>query len=116
MRSRRSGRCPRYRGYSPLFVYRLYFEIVPSWGMAAKRDKRLEAMRANPRGDWRISDVKIVCHRHGILCEAARGGSSHFKVAHPQMTSKLSIPFARPIKPMYILALVDFIDAVEALS
>lgn len=84
--------------------------------MAPKRDKRLEAMRANPRGDWRISDVKAVCQQRGILCEPARGGSSHYKIAHPRMASKLSIPFARPIKSVYILALVEFIDAIEALS
>lgn len=84
--------------------------------MASKRDKRLDAMRANPRGDWRMSDIQALCHMYDILCEPARGGSSHYKVAHPRMRAKLSIPFARPIKPMYILALVEFIDAVEALS
>ncbi len=84
--------------------------------MAAKRLARLEEMRANPRGDWRISDVETVCRQHGIVCEPARGGSSHYKVGHPRMRSKLSIPFARPIKPVYIRELVAFIDAVEALS
>jgi hypothetical protein len=32
------------------------------------------------------------------------------------MRAKLSIPFARPIKPVYIKQLVEFIDAVEGLS
>lgn len=84
--------------------------------MAADFDKRLESMRANPKAGWRISDVEAVCRHHGVLCAPARGGSSHYKVSHPGMMAKLSIPFARPIKPVYILQLVVFIDAVEGLS
>ena len=75
--------------------------------------KRLEAMRANPQAGWRISDVEQVC-RHGVLCEPSRGGSSHYKVAHPSIRRKLSIPFARPIKPVYIRDLVRFIDELNA--
>lgn len=85
-------------------------------GVKSARDKRLKAMRANPNADWRIADVRALCQTYGILCEPARGGSSHYKVAHPSMRTKLSIPFARPIKRVYILALVEFIEAVEALS
>jgi predicted RNase H-like HicB family nuclease len=36
-------------------------------------------------------------------------------VAHPALTAKLTIPFKRPIKPVYIRQLVSFIDAVETL-
>ncbi|HEY0102070.1 MAG TPA: hypothetical protein VGB60_01230 [Brevundimonas sp.] len=70
--------------------------------------KRLDAMRANPSGDWRIADVEALCREHGVLCEPARGGSSHYKIAHAALRRKLSIPFARPIKPVYIRDLVRF--------
>jgi hypothetical protein len=76
--------------------------------------KRLEAMRRNPAGDWRIADVEAVCREYGILCEASRGGSSHYKVAHAKLAAKLTIPYRRPIKPVYIRKLVEFIDAVRA--
>ncbi|MDP2765014.1 MAG: hypothetical protein Q8O54_09275 [Brevundimonas sp.] len=76
--------------------------------------KRLEAMRANPRAGWRIADVEQVCQRHGVLCEPSRGGSSHYKIAHPSIRRKLSIPFARPIKPVYIRDLVRFIEELNA--
>ena len=78
--------------------------------------KRLEAMRANPKGQWRIKDVEDVCAEFATLCEPARGGSSHYKIAHPQMREKLSTPFARPIKPVYIRQLVRFLDAVARLT
>lgn len=67
-------------------------------------------MRANPKGNWRIEDVVAICQEFGVLCEPSRGGSSHYKVAHPAIPRKLSIPFARPIKPVYIRNLVSFID------
>ena len=75
--------------------------------------KRLENMRSNPAGDWRIADVEAVCREYGILCSAPRGGGSHYKVAHPLMTEKLTIPYKRPIKPVYIRKLVAFVDAVR---
>jgi len=75
--------------------------------------KRLEEMRNNPRGDWRIEDVEAVCREYGIQRAPARGGGSHYKVAHPRMSDKLTIPYKRPIKPVYIRKLVAFVDAVS---
>lgn len=75
--------------------------------------KRLERMRRNPAADWTISDVEAVCWEHGILCEPSRGGSSHYKIAHPDLRAKLTLPFRRPIKPIYIRRLVAFIDEVR---
>lgn len=74
---------------------------------------RLERMRRNPRGDWRIEDVAAVCREHGVACEKSRSGSSHYKVAHPAVHEILTVPFKRPIKPVYIRKLVAFIDAVR---
>ena len=76
--------------------------------------KRLEQMRANPRAGWRITDVESVCREFVVLCESSRGGSSHYKIAHPAIQRKLSIPFARPIKPVYIKDLVRFIDELPS--
>ncbi len=78
-------------------------------------NKRLEEMRNNPRGDWRIEDVDAVCRDYGVLCAAPRGGGSHCKIAHPRMVEKLTIPYKRPIKPVYIRKLIAFIDAVSNL-
>ncbi|MFK8251676.1 type II toxin-antitoxin system HicA family toxin [Ancylobacter terrae] len=78
--------------------------------------RRLEAMRANPAGNWSIGDVEQVCREHGLLCAAPRGGGSHYKVGHPTVARKLTIPFKRPIKPVYIRLLVNLIDEVRALS
>jgi len=78
--------------------------------------KRLEAMRRNPRADWTIADVAAVCREFGMYCEPVRGGGSHYKIAHPRMASKLTIPFKRPVKPVYVRQLVAFIDTVKLMS
>jgi hypothetical protein len=72
-------------------------------------------MRRNPAADWTIRDVEAVCREHGVLCEPARGGGSHYKVAHPRTAEKLTIPYKRPIRPVYIRKLVAFLDGVRKL-
>ena len=74
--------------------------------------KRLEAMRRNPKGDWTIEDVRVVCRLKGVACEAPAGGS-HYDLSHPSQRDILTIPFRKPLKPVYIRLLVAFVDAVE---
>jgi hypothetical protein len=75
--------------------------------------KRLEEMRQNPKGNWRISDIEAVCAEFGILCKPPSGGGSHYRIYHPRMMRKLTVPFKRPIKPVYIRHLVSFIDELR---
>lgn len=77
----------------------------------ANADKLLGAMRANPR-DWQIGDVRTLCARFGIACDAPRKGS-HYKVKHSSVPEILTIPANRPIKPVYIRELVKFVDLVR---
>ena len=81
--------------------------------MMARTEKRLEAMRRNPSGDWRIEDIAAVCRAYGVEC-VAPGRGSHYRVAHPSLAAILTIPAHRPIKRVYIRLFVDYIDAVEA--
>jgi hypothetical protein len=67
-------------------------------------------MRQNPR-DWRIADVQSVCRAFGVSCTPPRKGSHH-KVKHGSQEAILTIPAHRPIKPVYIVDFVAFIDAV----
>ena len=71
-------------------------------------------MRTNPR-DWALKDVEAVCRRAGIEWVPPKRGS-HYKIFHPRMEEILTIPAHRPIKPVYIRKLVQFIDALEDLG
>lgn len=79
--------------------------------MLMPEDKLLAAMRGNPR-DWRIADVEKICARYGVDCSPPRNGS-HYKIKHPTIIAILTIPAHRPIKPIYIRHLVQFIDMVR---
>ena len=70
-------------------------------------------MRANPR-DWSLADVERVCRATGLTCAPPRGGGSHYKISHPASPKILTMPFKRPIKPVYILALIALVDEVSA--
>jgi hypothetical protein len=75
-------------------------------------EKRLEQMRANPTRGWTINDVRVVCDAFGVPLLNPSSGS-HYKVTHDTQRDILTIPHARPIKPIYIRRLVAFIDAVR---
>ena len=72
----------------------------------------LERMRANAR-DWRIEDVKTLCAAFELELDRPPGGS-HYSVKHSSQPRRLTIPFRRPIKPVYIRKLVRYVDAVRA--
>jgi predicted RNA binding protein YcfA (HicA-like mRNA interferase family) len=79
----------------------------------AKAAKTLAAMRSNPQG-WAIADVERVCAHVGLKCSAPRRGS-HYKVSHPDLAEILTVPFKRPIKPVYIRELLRMIERLETI-
>ncbi|HLN23355.1 MAG TPA: hypothetical protein VK558_05155 [Patescibacteria group bacterium] len=72
-------------------------------------DKKLTAMRANPR-DWRIEDLQTVARRHGLTWE--QPGTSHVTFRAPG-GGKLTVPARKPIKPVYVVQFVALIDSLE---
>jgi hypothetical protein len=73
----------------------------------------LERMRSSPTSDWSIADVERVCGAYGVRCAPPPGGGSHYKISHASQREILTVPFRRPIKPVYVRRLVGFIDAVR---
>ena len=68
-------------------------------------EKLLERMSVNPR-DWTLEQVLTVA-RHAGLFVSSPGGSHH--ILRSAEGRKISIPAHRPIKPVYIRALVRLI-------
>jgi hypothetical protein len=75
------------------------------------RGDTLERMAGNPRDNWSIKDIEIVCRENGLTCSPPRGGGSHYKVTCGRFT--LTIPARRKIKPVYISAFVGMIRKVQ---
>jgi len=78
-----------------------------------RSEKRLGDMRNNPRGDWQISDIRVVCDAFGIALDEPTGGGSHYKISHERVRDILTVPTRRPIKPVYIRSFVAFVDEVK---
>jgi hypothetical protein len=66
-------------------------------------------MARNPAAGWRIADIEVACKAARATCSPPRGGGSHYKVSKPGKKDILTIPFKRPIKPVYIRKLVAFL-------
>ena len=77
----------------------------------SKADKVLARMRANPR-DWRIEEFETVARRHGI--DVRKTGGSHFVFVHSDSDLAVTVPFKRPIKPIYITQLLALLDDIGA--
>jgi predicted RNA binding protein YcfA (HicA-like mRNA interferase family) len=73
-----------------------------------RAEKRLAAMRGNPRGDWQLDDLKAVAARLGIIMR--HDGGSHAVFRRPD-GAMLTVPARRPIKPVYIKHFLAFIEA-----
>ncbi len=76
-----------------------------------KAEKLLDKMRANPR-DWRIGSLEVVAERYGI--QVRKTGGSHFVFTHPASELAVTVPFKRPIKPVYITRFLALLDDIGA--
>jgi len=77
----------------------------------ARLDRLLARMRRNPRGAWRIEQLKTIADHHGI--PHRQPGTSHVIFAPPGR-NVLSVPAHRPIKPVYVRHFIAMIDAIRA--
>jgi hypothetical protein len=73
----------------------------------ANAAKVLARMPVNPL-DWRIEDLKVVADKYVIPYR--QHGTSHVTFRHP--LGMLTIPCARPIKPVYVRRFVELIDKI----
>jgi hypothetical protein len=79
----------------------------------SKAEKLVERMRASPK-DWTMSSLEVVARHCGMAVR--KSGGSHFVFLHSRSEIAVSIPYRRPIKPIYItqfLALIDDIGTRE---
>jgi hypothetical protein len=76
----------------------------------SKAYKKLQAMKNNPQGDWKIEDLKSMSGRYGIVYR--QPGTSHVTFSCPN-GMMLTVPAHKPVKPVYI---TKFVELVEMLN
>jgi predicted RNA binding protein YcfA (HicA-like mRNA interferase family) len=77
-------------------------------------EKKIDAMRANPKADWQINDFETVAK--ALDMQVRKSGGSHVVFSHATSRTRLTVPARRPIKPVYVKAFVEFIDEIRELS
>lgn len=79
----------------------------------APKKPLIEQMRLNAKADWDINAIRKVCEDHGIDLQPPSSGS-HYKAVSRYLAGHQTIPYKRPIKPVYIRRLIEMIDAHNA--
>jgi len=73
-----------------------------------KLPKTLQKMLANPKDDWRIEQVVTVAEKVGLHVQPPKGGS-HYAFSSVYVThGHVTVPYKRPIKPLYIRLFAEF--------
>jgi predicted RNA binding protein YcfA (HicA-like mRNA interferase family) len=76
----------------------------------SKKQKRLEAMRHNPR-DWTIDDlINLVT---SLDFEVRQGGKGSHVVFTSPLGISQTIPAKRPVKAIYVKLLLEMIDMLD---
>ncbi|CCD93102.1 conserved hypothetical protein [Bradyrhizobium sp. ORS 375] len=73
--------------------------------------QRLEALRANPRGDWKPVDLEIIASQYAMKFRKITG--THEVFLHPAVAHCVTIPLKAPIRPPHIRAFVAMIDGMD---
>jgi hypothetical protein len=69
----------------------------------------LTSLKANPKGDWKISDLQSLAERYRI--DYRQPGTSH--VTFSCEKGCLTVPAHKPIKAIYIKKFVEILEAIK---
>lgn len=73
-------------------------------------------MKNNPK-DISFNEIDSLLSWHGCTRRQPRSGSSHYFYTHPAISGTLTIPYARPIKAIYVKKALKMIEEIkEALT
>ncbi|MEF3367666.1 hypothetical protein V3H18_14090 [Methylocystis sp. 9N] len=77
-------------------------------------NKRLEAFRGNPGGDWTPADFEITASQYAIKFRKVTG--THVVFTHPSVPHCVAIPMKKKIRSVHVKAFVAMIDRMDELD
>lgn len=89
-------------------------EPVSESRQGAMHNARLEALRANPGGNWTSADLEITASQYAIKFRKATG--THVVFLHPSVPNCVTVPLKTKIRPPHIKAFIAMIDRMEELG
>jgi hypothetical protein len=80
-----------------------------TWDMA--HNKRVEALRNNPSGDWITADLEITATQFAI--KFRKTTRTHVVFLHPSVPNCVSIPMKKKIRPVHVKAFLSMIERMD---
>lgn len=77
-------------------------------------NKRLEALRSNPGGEWIPADLEIIASQYAVKFRKVSG--THEVFLHPSVPDCVAVPLKHKIRPVHIRAFVAMIDKMDELD
>jgi hypothetical protein len=74
-------------------------------------NKRVEALRNNPGGNWITADLEITATQFAI--KFRKTTRTHVVFLHPSVPNCVSIPMKKKIRPVHVRAFLSMIDLME---
>jgi predicted RNA binding protein YcfA (HicA-like mRNA interferase family) len=81
----------------------------------AKRDKRLHRLQQNPK-NVSLDELRQVLEDHGFWLDRVVGSHYIFRAEHGERVWKLTIPYNKPIKIIYVKQALVAIDEIDQLD
>lgn len=74
-------------------------------------NKRLEALRSNPGGEWRPADLEITASQYALKFRKVTG--THVVFIHPSVPNCVAVPMKKKIRAVHVKAFVEMIDLMD---
>lgn len=78
----------------------------------AKRSKRLQKLRQNPN-NVSLEELRRILESEGFMLDHVRGSHYVFRAVAGGQVLRVVVPFARPIKPVYVRQALAAIDTLR---
>ncbi|MGA3339443.1 MAG: hypothetical protein ABSD11_02305 [Methylocella sp.] len=83
-------------------------------GQSGMYNKRLEAFRSNPGGDWAPADFEITASQYAVKFRKVTG--THVAFTHPSVPNCVAIPMKKKVRAVHVKAFIDLIDRMDELD
>lgn len=77
-------------------------------------NKRLEAFRQNPEGEWSPADFEITASQYAMKFRKTSG--THVVFTHPSVPHCVAIPMKARVRSAHVKAFVGMIDRMDELD
>jgi hypothetical protein len=81
------------------------------WDVDMAHNKRVEALRNNPGGDWITADLEITATQFAI--KFRKTTRTHVVFLHPSVPNCVSIPMKKKIRPVHVRAFLSMIERMD---